>query len=70
MKDVLMCENGSKIGLSMDFGYRRHNIKIDQLTDSEMTASFLGLISFACRNVSRMAVISVRSANECLVGGI
>lgn len=54
----------------MKCGCRRRTVKIDQLTESEMTGGFRGLISFACSNVNRIGLISVRSANECLVGRI
>lgn len=60
---------GQRLAFSMVCGQRRHSIKIFQLTESEMTASFLGgRFPFAFSDVDRMAVISVRSANECLVG--
>lgn len=65
-----MKEVGQRLAFSMDFGYRRHDMKIYQLTESEMTAIFLGLIPFACSHVNDIAFISVKSANECLVGRV
>lgn len=67
MKDAFISENGSEIVLYSWFWLEATNIKVYQLTGSEMTACFLGRISFACFNVNRMAIISVRSTNERLV---
>lgn len=54
----------SEIGLFSWFWLQAANIKVYQLTVSEMTACLLGHISFACFNVNRMAIIGVRSTNE------
>ena len=64
-----LVEIGQRLAFSVVCGQERHSIKIFQLTESEMTASFLGgRFPFAFSDVNRTAVISVRSANECLVG--
>lgn len=64
-----LVEIGQRLAFSVVCGQERHSIKIFQLTESEMTASFLGgRFPFAFSDVNRTAVISLRSANECLVG--
>lgn len=65
MKDV-----GQRLTFSMNFSYRQHDMKMYQLTESEMTARFLGPIPFVCSSVNKIAIISVKTANECLVGRV
>lgn len=58
---------GQRLAFSLDFGFRQHDVKIHELTESEMTECFLGLIFFCMLfNVNKIAIINVRSANECL----
>lgn len=46
IEQCFISENVSKVAFPVDFGYGRRNIKVYQLgrTESEMTASFRGLI--------------------------
>lgn len=56
---------GQILAFSDDSDYRQHNIKVCQLTELAMTAPFLGLyFPLHALNVSRIAVIGVRSAKE------